>query len=107
MGWSPLDLLRPLFDFLICLVAFAAGTILAGLTLLGNLLVAALALLANLGIALLPTIDLGSEGPPPILAWANWALPLDHLIAIVAVSVVVLGAWHLIAIVLRWGKVVE
>jgi hypothetical protein len=99
--------LQWLIDFLICLANFAVGLLLAGMILLVNGLVAALMLLLTPLLALLPTVDLGSVSPPPFLAYANWLLPIDYFIALLMIVLMILALWHLVAIGLRWLKVVE
>jgi ABC-type multidrug transport system permease subunit len=107
MSWNPLDLLRPLFSFLICLLGWGAGLLLSLLTGLINLLIAGLMLLLGPLLGLLPDVDLSRYEPPGYLAWANWLFPLDQFVIALGVVALVLVAWHVISIGLRWLKVVE
>ncbi len=107
MSWGPFDLLRPLFEFLICLLTWAAGLLVALLVGMVNLLVAALMFLLGPLLGLLPDVDLSQYEPPAYLAWANWIFPLDQFVIALGVVVLVLVAWHVISVGLRWLKVVE
>jgi ABC-type multidrug transport system permease subunit len=107
MSWNPFDLLRPLFSFLICLLEWGAGLLIALLTGLANLLIAGLMLLLGPLLGLLPNASLASFEVPGYLAWANWLFPLDQFAIALVVVVAVLVVWGVISIGLRWLKVVE
>jgi len=104
---NPLDLLSPLFDLLLCLARFLAGLILAGLVKVLNLVI--LGLMALLGpiLSLLPETELPTLDLPPLLAWANWLLPIDQALIALGVVLTVLAVWPLLAVGLRWLKVVS
>lgn len=107
MSWGPFDLLRPLFDFLKCLVVFAVGALVAGLVEVFNLLIAGLMLLLGPLLAILPEVNLSEVRLPRFLAMANWVFPLDHFVIALGIVIVVLVAWHVISVGLRWLKVIE
>ena len=107
MSWGPLDLLRPLFDFLICLVKFAVGLLVSLLIGVVNLLVAGLMALVGGMLALLPNPEFPSFTAPSWLESANWLFPVDHFLAAVVVVTTVLVVWQLVQIALRWAKVIE
>src|SRR3954469_23590459 len=102
---NPLDLLSPLFDLLVCLAKFLAGLILAGLVSLLNLLLAALMLLLGPLFNLLPVIDLGSAPMPSWFAGVAWFFPLDFFVELSLLVISGLVVWRLVAIGLRWLKV--
>lgn len=96
-----------LFAFLKCLMLWVVGAAMAGLAAMVNLfLVVLMALLGPL-LSLLPDVQLSSIQLPSFLAWANWLFPLDQFVIATGVVLAVLVAWHLVAIGLRWLKVVE
>lgn len=107
MSWGPFDLLRPLFDFLKCLVVFAVELVAAAVMGLVNLVLAGLMFLLTPLLALLPTVQLEDVSLPGFLAMANWLFPLDHLVVAMGITAVLLGVWHVASIGLRWLKVVE
>jgi hypothetical protein len=107
MSWGPFDLLRPLFDFLICLCKFFGGLLVYLLVGAFNVLVAGLAALLAPLLALLPNVSLAEWDPPDLLAWANWLFPLDQFVIATGIVLAVLGIWHVLAVGLRWLKVVE
>ena len=107
MSWGPLDLLRPLFDFLKCLVVFAAELLLTGLTLLLSGILAALMFVLGPLLSLLPTVNLEDVSLPGFLAILNWLFPLDHLVAAIGITALLLGVWHVVSVGLRWLKVIE
>jgi len=107
MSWGPFDLLRPLFDFLICLVKYLAGTILALLIGLANLLLAGLMALLGPLLSLFPMVDLPAFSAPAWLNGANWLLPVDQFVILVPLVLILLAAWHVAQIGLRWLKVVR
>jgi hypothetical protein len=101
------SILSPLFDFLICLAKFATGLLAAAVVGLVNLLVATLMALLGPILTLLPEVDLPTLDLPPLLAWANWLFPLDQALIAAGVILTVLLAWPVVAIGLRWLKVVS
>ncbi len=107
MSWGPFDLLRPLFDFLKCLVLWAVGLVAYVLMGLVNLVLAGLMFLLSPLLGLLPTVNLEDVSLPGFLAMANWLFPLDHLVVAMGITVVLLSVWHIASIGLRWLKVVE
>jgi hypothetical protein len=96
-----------LIDFLVCLAKFAVGLLVDGLILLVNGLVAALMLVLGPLLGLLPDLDLGNANVPSFVAWSNWLFPLDQFVLALSLVVTVLTAWHLVAVGLRWLKVIE
>lgn len=105
-GWIS-ALLGSLFTFLKCVIAWAVGALVAGVTVLVNLFLAALFAILGPLLGLLPNVSLANTTAPGWLAAANWALPLDQFVIATGVIVAVLVVWHVISIGLRWLKVVE
>src|SRR3954471_17933943 len=95
-------ILAPLFSFLTCLEKAAAGLIAFALSGLVNLFVLALMSLLGPLLALLPDVTLPTIALPSSIAEANWIFPLDQFVIALGVVATVLGAWHLVAIGLRW-----
>lgn len=96
-----------LMDFLICLVKYASGLLVAGLIGLVNLLIAGIGALVGFLIGLLPEVQLGSISLPDQLAWGNWLFPINHAVAALLLVVTVLVAWTVINIGLRWAKAAQ
>jgi len=103
---NPLDLLNPLFSFLACLVKWALLSLLAILIWLLNALIAGLMGLLNPLFQLLPEISLGEADMPSWFAGVAWFFPLDFFIALSLLIIGVLVVWRVVAIGLRWLKVV-
>lgn len=90
-----------------CVARFLVGLLLAGLTELVNLFVAALMLLLSPILALLPDVSFDQLLPDwPWLAWINYMIPLDYALALFTIVVTVLLAWRVVSIGLRWLKVI-
>lgn len=102
-----LEPIQWLIDFLVCLVIYAVGLLLAGLMALVNLLLAGLMALLGPLLALLPDVDLGDVSMPDSVAAANWVFPLTEFVALLGIVLTLLAVWHIVAVALRWLKVVE
>jgi len=103
---NPLDLLNPLFGFLTCLVKWFLLSLLWLLVELVNLLLAGLMALLVPLFNLLPVIDLGSAPMPSWFAGVAWFFPLDFFVQLSLLVISVLVVWRVVAIGLRWLKVV-
>jgi len=101
------SLLSPIFDFCLCCIRWLAGTLLAGIVGIFNLLVAALFGLLHLILGLLPTADLRQLHPPSFVAWTNYFFPLDQFLIATGIVVSVLVAWQVVQVGLRWLKVIS
>jgi len=106
MSWGPLDLLKPLWDLLVCLAKWAVGALVAGVTELLNLVIAALGLLLGPALSLLPNVTLDPFVVPSFVAHLNYFFPVGTFVALTAVVVTVLLVWPLAGIALRWLKVI-
>jgi hypothetical protein len=100
------SILDPLFAFLVCIVKWAVGELLYVLVWLVNGLIAGLMALFSPLIDLLPVIDLGSVTQPSWFAWVNWFFPMQFFVTLSLLIIGVLVVWRVVAIALRWLKVV-
>jgi hypothetical protein len=103
---NPLDLLNPLIAFLICLLKWVLLSLIwVALVILNYLLKALMAVLGPL-FDLLPVVDLGSVQMPTWFAAVNWFFPVLFFVQLSLVILVVLVVWRVVAIGLRWLRVV-
>lgn len=100
------SLLSSALNFVKCLFLWLAASIEALLMTVFNAIIAALMAVLDLVTSLLPTVTLPDLSPPSFIAQINYVFPLSDFVYATGLVVIVLLAWQVAQIALRWIRAV-